>query len=116
MEKATMELRISPGGRRFLAPTTTQAPASSLPDDPALRLVIDDLDRAGQTSSGRTFQQIQNEKNALYTDLIHGDHTAAEGIQLRILAQLELLNDKLAAGWSPSNPMSTALVPVQTTL
>ncbi|OHU57117.1 hypothetical protein BKG82_13085 [Mycobacteroides chelonae] len=82
---------------------------------PALKLLIDDLGRAGQTSSGRTFQELQNEKNALYSDLIRGDHTAAEGIQLRILAQLELLNDKLAAGKSPSHPMSTALVPIHTT-
>lgn len=110
-----MELRISPGGRRFLTPTTTQVPGSSLPRDPALQPIIDEVEHAGQTRPGRTFQHLQNEKNALYSDLIRGDHTAAEAIQLRILAQLELLNDKLAAEKSRSNPKSAALVLVQTT-
>lgn len=108
-----IELRISPGGRRFLAWKTDQTwSASSGPEI----VEVEDAGRAGCEAFQKSFRQLQREKNQLYAEIGRGrgDGGAFEAIYERIGAQMELLSAKIAAEAQPRQ-VSKALVPVAST-
>lgn len=108
-----LELRVSPGGRRFLVWRT----ASSIPavqvDRPQLLGFFSEslgIGRGGR----KTVQQLQNEKIQLYAQLGSGSGApeVVDGICERIGAQIQLLSEKIAAEVQTPRQMSKALVPV----
>lgn len=109
-----IELRVSPGGRRFLAWKSAPAVPAVLGDTSGIPEFLPEF--FGIRRDGRkTFQQLQNEKIRLYAELGNGsgDPEVVEGICERIGAQIELLSAKIAAE-TPSQ-VSKALVPVAST-
>lgn len=132
-----IELRISPGGRRSLVhlpavpdAVVRQAEASFIrlpragrdgrdgrvmvPPPRGFEAVITQMMYADGDDIDTNLRRIQQEKNALYSKAISGDKEAADAIQLRIHAQIRLLEEKRMVQDRERNPISAALVPVYT--
>lgn len=104
-----IELRISAGGRRFLAWKSDHAVQDRL-----FQVASDGDVEIGVGREGRkTIQQLQTEKLSLYAQLGHGDDPRVlDAISERISAQIALLSEKIAAEASTPLQVSKALVPV----
>lgn len=106
-----IELRISPGGRRFLAWKSEPAVPAVLGGASEIPEFFQEF--LGIRREGRkTFGQLQNEKIRLYAELGNGsgDPEVVAGIYERIGGQIELLSAKIAA--ETPRQVSKALVPV----
>ncbi len=124
-----IELRISPGGRRFLARRTDPAVQTDTgvgvdelrihphvrtgrKTGPVLQWWTGDA-RGVERHASDAYRQLQVEKNRLYAQLGRGDDTRVlDAISERIRAQITLLSERVAAEGRVSRQASKALVPV----
>lgn len=106
-----IELRISPGGRRFLAWKSAPAVPAVLGGAAEISEFLPEF-LGIRREVRKTFGQLQYEKIRLYAELGNGsgDPEVVEGIYERIGAQIELLSAKIAA--EAPRQVSKALVPV----
>lgn len=87
------ELRISAGGRRYLAPICDETIEN--PWDRGLVVTDAFVGTTSREDSHTEFHRLHNEKADLYVKLCSGDHTVIGDIQARILKQIALLTAKI---------------------
>lgn len=89
------ELRISAGGRRYLAPICDETIEN--PWDRGLVVTDEFVGTTSREDSHAEFHRLHSEKAELYVKLCSGDNTAIGDIQARIIKQIAILTEKIRA-------------------
>lgn len=104
------ELRISAGGRRYLAPIWDET--NENPWDRGVVVIDEFVGTPSRGDSHAEFHRLHDEKAELYVMLRSGDKTVIEHIQARISRQIAILTEKIEAEDRGIRHPSKALVPI----